>query len=396
MLMDIYEHILEICLDHGFTFYSSLPCSYNTTMLEKLNQLNGTRIKSVSKELIHIPLVREESGVALNAGAYLGGRKTAMVLQNQGLGNMVTQMLSLNSDLEGSYNIPNLLIISHRGQEGEKINAQKPVGNKTREILDLVGVQYIDIKYRADLDKIPNLLRKYEKNQSIALLVRPEYEDSPYRLKSTEQSERTLKGTRITESEQITTMSRHQAIETVMKHVKDEFIISNLGHPSRELFDIKDRKRNFYLTSCLGQSYMLSLGFSLTMRNAPEKIIAFEGDGGILMNSGSLSILAHQLPKNLILMILDNGVYGSTGNIKTYTSQSVNLSGLAQAYGFPESKIYIIADLKDLDTYSENALRKDGPFLFHILLNDEYRPVPILPYSVIEIKNRFMNEISNL
>jgi len=55
--------------------------------------------------------------VSLSAGAYLGARKTAMVIQNQGLGNMVTQMLSLNSHFNGSYRIPNVLIISHRGLE---------------------------------------------------------------------------------------------------------------------------------------------------------------------------------------------------------------------------------------------------------------------------------------
>ena len=61
------------------------------------------------------------------------------------------------------------------------------------------------------------------------------------------------------------------------------------------------------------------------------------------MNAGSLSILAHKKPKNLVVILLDNGVWGSTGNTETYALNDVNLSGVAQAYGFPESNIKIIS-----------------------------------------------------
>ena len=149
--MDIYDEIFKMCSEHGITFYSTLPCSYNLKFIQKLEELDGEILENADKPLIHIPLVREESGVSLSAGAYLGGRRTAMVIQNQGLGNMVTQMLSLNSHLNGSYRIPNLLIISHRGLENEKINAQKPVGSKSKEILDLVGFKQCSVKYILDL-----------------------------------------------------------------------------------------------------------------------------------------------------------------------------------------------------------------------------------------------------
>ena len=115
--MDIYDEIFRMCSEHGIPFYSTLPCSHNLEFIQKLEELDGIILENADKPLIHIPLVREESGVSLNAGAYLGGRKTAMVIQNQGLGNMVTQMLSLNSHFNGSYRIPNVLIISHRGLE---------------------------------------------------------------------------------------------------------------------------------------------------------------------------------------------------------------------------------------------------------------------------------------
>ena len=126
-----------------------------------------------------------------------------------------------------------------------------------------------------------------------------------------------------------------------------------------------------------------------------QKIICFEGDGGLLMNAGSLSVLANKKPKNLIVILLDNGVWGSTGNTETYALNDVNLSGVAQAFGFPESNIKIISKEEQLAENLRNALKNDGPFLFHVIITDEYENVPILPLSVVEIKERFMKSIED-
>ena len=182
--MDIYNEIFKICSEHNITFYSTLPCSHNLKFIQKLEQLDGEILANTGKPLIHIPLVREESGVSLSAGAYLGGRKTAMVIQNQGLGNMVTQMLSLNSNLNGSYRIPNVLIISHRGLENEKISAQKPIGSKSKAILDLVGFKHFSVKDVTDLKKFKQLLEEYDKGQNIALLVEPDHTKPLYRIRA--------------------------------------------------------------------------------------------------------------------------------------------------------------------------------------------------------------------
>jgi sulfopyruvate decarboxylase subunit beta len=113
------------------------------------------------------------------------------------------------------------------------------------------------------------------------------------------------------------------------------------------------------------------------------------------MNAGSLSILAHKKPKNLIVILLDNGVWGSTGNTETYALNDVNLSGVAQVYGFPETNIKIISKEELLAENMRNALKNDGPFLFHVIITDEYENVPILPLSVVEIKERFMKSIED-
>ncbi len=395
VLMDIYDEIFKMCSAHGVTFYSSLPCSHNLKFIQKLESLDGEILKNTDKPLIHIPLVREESGVSLSAGAYLGGRKTAMIIQNQGLGNMITLMISLNSHLKGSYSIPNLLIISHRGLANEKIDAQKPIGSKTKDILDLVGFKHCSVKYISELNKFQELLEEYDRGQNIALLVEPDHTKPLYRIESKKNVTRIFKDSKISMNKIQTSLTRCKAISEIINQIEDEIVVSNIGHPSRELHRLKDRERNFYLTSCLGHSYTLALGLALSTEDMNQKVICFEGDGGLLMNTGSLSILAHKKPKNLIIILLDNGVLGSAGNTETYSLNEVNLSEVVQAYGFPESNIKFISKKEELTKNLRYALKNDGPFLFHVLITDEYENVPILPLSVVEIKERFMKSIED-
>ncbi len=380
-------------MEHGINFYTSLPCSYNIDIIKKLNEIKQESKKSKNNSFHHVPLVREESGVALCAGASLGGAKPAMILQNQGLGNMITQLIALNADFHGSYAFPNLYIISHRGTQGEKISAQKPLGKRTEAILDVAGIKYTSMKSLSDMDAFESLLEYYDKGKSVALLVKPDFENFPTRIESKDEVKRRLNGCGMAALSIKTEMSRYQAISTVMDQIQDEYVLSNIGHPSRELHDIRDRERNFYLTSSLGQSYMVALGFALVMENQGEKVVGFEGDGGILMNASSLTLLSDTLPKNLILVILDNGVYGSTGNVETYAFNNVNIGALAQAYGFPKSKIRTISDETQLTQEIKYALTHDGPFLFHVVVTDKYKKVPVIQFSVLEIKRRFMNSI---
>jgi sulfopyruvate decarboxylase subunit beta len=392
--MTLYSKILDKCLEHGINFYTSLPCSYNISILKELKTLNDQTQKQRKNSFYYVPLVREESGVGLCAGASLGGAKTAMILQNQGLGNMMTQLFALNGTFDGSYAIPNLYIISHRGTEGEKIMAQKPLGRKTEEILNVAEIKHAAIKSASEMNIFENLLEYYDDGESVALLIKPKYNNPPDRMKSNAKIERNLEGCDSLKISVETKMSRYHAISIIMNQVKSEYVISNIGHPSRELHDIKDRERNFYLTSSLGQAYMVALGFALKMEKRDEKVIGFEGDGGILMNASSLALLAATRPSNLILVILDNGVYGSTGNVDTYASDNVNISALVQAYGFPKSKIRTISEEDQLTKEITYALNNEGPFLLHVLITDEYKKVPAIPLSINEVKNRFLDSIS--
>lgn len=180
-------------------------------------------------------------------------------------------------------------------------------------------------------------------------------------------------------------MKRFDGIKDVMNHIKDEIIICNIGFPSRELYEIKDRSKNFYMLGSMGLAS--SIGLGLAISKTKEKVIIFDGDGSILMNLGSLVTVFNQNPNNLILIIFDNGCYGSTGNQCTY-AQDVNLLEVAKSIGFKNSYEYNEVDFKDiLKNEQENSV------FIHYKLLPGNADSPIINITPEEIKNRFMKSI---
>jgi sulfopyruvate decarboxylase alpha subunit len=87
-----------------------------------------------------VTLTTEEEGVALAAGAFLGGKRAALLMQSSGVGNCIN-MLSLPTVC----NMPFLALVTMRGEWGEFNPWQVPMGQSTSAILEAIGV----IVYRA-------------------------------------------------------------------------------------------------------------------------------------------------------------------------------------------------------------------------------------------------------
>lgn len=111
-------------------FVTSVPC---VNLKELLSLLQSDH------EITCVPATREEEGIGLCAGAYLGGKRPAILMQNSGLGNSINALASLDF----LYRIPLLMIISHRGVEGENIVAQVPMGKLTEPLLNTLGIRWL-------------------------------------------------------------------------------------------------------------------------------------------------------------------------------------------------------------------------------------------------------------
>jgi sulfopyruvate decarboxylase alpha subunit len=85
--------------------------------------------------LVTTSLTTEEEGVALCCGAWLGGQRSALLMQSSGVGNCIN-MLSMVRTCA----FPFLTLVSMRGQWGEFVPWQIPIGQATPQILKAVGV----------------------------------------------------------------------------------------------------------------------------------------------------------------------------------------------------------------------------------------------------------------
>ena len=178
-------------------------------------------------------------------------------------------------------------------------------------------------------------------------------------------------------------MKRRDAILKIMDSINDEMIICNIGFPSRELYDIKDRAENFYMIGSMGLASSIGLGLALAK---PDKdIVVIDGDGSLLMNMGSLVTIFANNPSNLTWIVIDNGAYGSTGNQDTY-AQLIDLVEIAKSVGFKNAYDFNDIDLKSI-------IKSDNAGFIVYKTDAGNSSAPIIDLDPVTIKNRFMKTI---
>jgi sulfopyruvate decarboxylase subunit alpha len=127
------EAVYKSLKNAGIDFVVSLPCVNLGKVMEMID---------CDPDVIHVPVTREEEGFGICAGAFFGGKNPAILMQNSGLGNSVNVLASLYE----LYRIPILMIMSHRGTEGEFMSAQVPMGKATPGVLDALNITYFNPK----------------------------------------------------------------------------------------------------------------------------------------------------------------------------------------------------------------------------------------------------------
>ncbi|MFX1478932.1 MAG: sulfopyruvate decarboxylase subunit beta [Promethearchaeota archaeon] len=183
-------------------------------------------------------------------------------------------------------------------------------------------------------------------------------------------------------------MKRFDAIKRIVESLTNEFIVCNLGAPSRELYNIKDRDENFYMLGSMG--LVSSIAFGIALSRPSKKIWCIDGDGSLLMNLGCLSTIANNPLNNLTIIVIDNGSYGSTGDQKSYTSRKTKLEIIAKGAGF--DPIYVIDNEEDITPLLKCL--DVGCHFVKINVLPGNAQVQNIPLTAREIKIRFMNSIS--
>ena len=367
--------IIRHLRDQGITLAALLPC-------DKAKDLFGLLPESFET----VEILREEDGVGVCAGAYLAGRKPAMVIQSSGLGNMLNALLSLSR----TYELPLPVITSWRGVYKETIPAQVPFNAALPGILKAADIPFVIIDHPNEFDRVSEMIEtSYRCHTPAVALVSPRcWEGTPICKWEEEIADRSRHIACIHErTVPSPTMTRLDAIRAIAPHLNDAAVVSNIGIPSKELFWTADRKENFYMLGSYTQASPIGLGIALSTR---RRTIVIDGDGSLL-GTAILPVIAAKEPKNLIIVCLDNGVFGSTGNQMTPAYQQVDLELYARACGFEQTvKVASSEEIGEIFTFHDQ-----GPLFIHVILRPGNSDSPNIPLTPKEIRDRFMNAIRN-
>ena len=182
-------------------------------------------------------------------------------------------------------------------------------------------------------------------------------------------------------------MKRYDVLKEVVETLGNELVVCNLGIPSRELYQLKDRDENFYMLGSMGLSSSIALGLAISQPN--RKVYCIDGDGSILMNLGSLSTIANVNPDNLTIILIDNKAYGSTGNQKTHTSGKTDLTLVAEGAGF--ETITTISNIEDIKKKLKDPV--SGCNFILIKTDPGNAKVDVIHLDPEKMKERFMQAI---
>jgi thiamine pyrophosphate-dependent acetolactate synthase large subunit-like protein len=171
----------------------------------------------------------------------------------------------------------------------------------------------------------------------------------------------------------------------VQKLKHDEAVVAGIGNANFDLFAAGHRPQNFYMLGSMGLACPIALGVAL---GQPERgVIALEGDGSILMGLGCLTTIANMKPRNLTIIIWDNGIYQITGKQQAATSGMTDIVAVARGAGIAASEW--VRDEAHFDKLLDRRFDDGGPLLLAAKIDDEAGKGQT-PRDPALIRSRFM------
>ena len=146
---NISEQIVNDLIDEGIDFVTTVPCKQLAGVIAVLEKTSRIR---------HVPSNKEDEGMGLCAGAFMGGKMPCIIMQNTALGVTINALATLIQ----FYQIPLPMLISYRGELGERVACQVEMAVHTKPLLQQLGIPSFHFHNREDVEELPDIL-KYTK-----------------------------------------------------------------------------------------------------------------------------------------------------------------------------------------------------------------------------------------
>ena len=348
------------------------------------NKLNAV-MQQVPDNIEVLNITKESAGLGLCFGRSLAAQRSAMFIQNTGLGNLITELYTMQK----LYQVALPIFVSWRGYYREPIEAQVIFGTKVETLLNAIDVDYTICKTSGDLQNLDQSLEDcFNENKVKVYLLSPELWEvnsadfhvfgSPA-LNPVDTSTAGYSGT--------PPLNRKGAIDVITNSISNnDILLSQIGFPSKEVYNSKDRDNNFYMLGALGAA--TEVGIGLAMEKPDRHVYVIDGDGAFFFNPNQLFDLAVYKPENLTVICLDNGSWGSTGNQPTLSSTGMNLSSIASSLGIDNKA------MTDNPEELDSLLKEKPQFLHYFIKAGNDKTGIEIPMKAVKIKQRFMSAIS--
>ncbi len=270
-----------------------MPCSLLKGLVSLLEKDHEAR---------YVSATREDSALGMAAGAFFGGKRPMVLMQNSGLGVSVNALASLHT----LYEIPVLLVISWRGEDRSDAPEHWMMGEIMSPVLDLM--------------KIPHRVLSPTEPHGRAGGV------------GQGAARRDAEARRPDRARRRARMNKLEAIKALTGRLSPEdLVVCCNGMIGRELYTVGDRPASFYMIGSMGLGLSIALGLALARPS--RRVIALDGDGNVLMGMNALASAGSERPPNLYHVVLDNQAHASTGGQRTI-SGDVRLEAVASAVGY--------------------------------------------------------------
>lgn len=140
-------------------FVTTVPCKQLAGVISELEQ---------REDVQHMPCNKEDEGMGLCAGAYMGGKRPAIIMQNTAIGVTVNTLVTLQQ----FYRMPLPMIISYRGELKEPVSCQVEMAVHTKALLNQLQIPTYHFHREKDAQELDDILKyTFMSNKPVAILT---------------------------------------------------------------------------------------------------------------------------------------------------------------------------------------------------------------------------------
>ncbi|GAA3216505.1 phosphonopyruvate decarboxylase [Dactylosporangium siamense] len=293
----------------GVRLVTGVPCSYFAGPLQLLERDPGR----------YVPAANEGAALAIAAGAELAGRRSAVLIQNSGFGNLLNPLTSLLM----TFDLPVLVFMSLRGWPDPALDEPQHavMGRTSQGLLAALGLPYWvlapDEDHLAEVLAVADAARR---GGQPAFVLVPKAVIEPAG----------------PEPAVPAPFGRREALSVILPHLTGALVFTTTGYVSRELYGLADHPTTFYMQGSMGHA--LALGVGAALAQPSRRVVVIDGDGAVLMHLGTCVTAGAFGSGGLVHVVLDNGAYESTGGQRT-TSSTVDWQALGAAAGYTSTAV---------------------------------------------------------